>query len=52
MIGSMKDDINRLSNKENVTLIADFTEKEVNEAIMQMELNNAPEPDGFPAEFY
>jgi hypothetical protein len=35
-----------------VILIADFTKKEVNEAIMQMQLNKAPEPDGFPAEFY
>jgi hypothetical protein len=37
---------------ENEILTAPFTEKEVFEAISQMELNKAPGPDGFPAEFY
>ena len=41
-----------IHDEENSILIADFTEKEVHEAIMQMEKNKAPGPDGFPAEFY
>jgi hypothetical protein len=45
-------DIPKLTNQENNFLITDFTEKEVHEAIMQMEKNKAPGPDGFPAEFY
>jgi hypothetical protein len=32
-------------------LIAEFTYKEVHDAIMQMEKNKAPGPDGFPMEF-
>ena len=38
--------------EENDLLSADFNEKEVHDAIMQMEKNKAPGPDGFPAEFY
>ena len=45
-------DIPQISSEENEILIADFTEKEVYEAIMQMKKNKAPGPDGFPAEFY
>ena len=45
-------DIPQLSVEENNILIADFTEKEVFEAISQMKHNKAPGPDGFPAEFY
>jgi hypothetical protein len=37
---------------ENEILMAPFTKEEVFEAISQMELNKAPGPDGFPAEFY
>ena len=37
---------------ENEILSDAFTEKEIREAIFQMELNKAPGPDGFPAEFY
>jgi hypothetical protein len=33
-------------------LIADLNEKEIYEAIMQMEKNKASGPDGFLAEFY
>jgi hypothetical protein len=33
-------------------LVAEFSEKEVREAIFQMKHNKAPGPDGFPAEFY
>jgi hypothetical protein len=46
------EDIPRLSNEENDLLTADFTEKEVLDAISQMKLNKAPGPDGFSAEFY
>jgi len=45
-------DIPQLSREENDIIIADFTEKEVHDAIFQMELNKAPGPDGFLAEFY
>jgi hypothetical protein len=31
---------------------ADFTKEKVKEAIMHMERNKAPGPDGLPAEFY
>ena len=46
------EDIPQLSAGENVLLTADFSEDEVHDAIMQMEHNKAPGPDGFPAEFY
>jgi hypothetical protein len=49
---SDKADIPQLSDAEKNILIADFTEKEVYEAIMQMKKNKAPGPDGFPAKFY
>jgi hypothetical protein len=52
MIESEYNDIPQLSNEENKILTADFTEKEVHEAILQMEKNKVPGPDGFPAEFY
>jgi hypothetical protein len=45
-------DIPQVSSEENESLIADFTENEVREAIFQMEHNKALGPDGFPAEFY
>jgi mannosylglycoprotein endo-beta-mannosidase len=45
-------DIPQISEAENEILTAPFTEEEVFEAISQMELNKAPGPDGFPAEFY
>jgi hypothetical protein len=45
-------DIPRVTPEENITLTATFTEKEVLDAIMEMEENKAPGPDGFPAEFY
>jgi hypothetical protein len=45
-------DITKISPLENEILTAPFTEKEVFEAVSQMELNKAPGPDGFPAEFY
>jgi exonuclease III len=45
-------DIPQVSEVENELLTAPFTEKEVHDAIFQMELNKAPGPDGFPAEFF
>ena len=48
---SVNHDLPQISNDENAILTADFSEKEVLEAISQMEHNKAPGPDGFPAEF-
>src|SRR6266542_2452001 len=45
-------DILQVSQTENNFLTAPFTEKEIKEAIFQMEHNKAPGSDGFPAEFY
>ena len=44
--------IYRSYHQKNNILTADFLVKEVYDAISQMELNKAPGPDGFPAEFY
>jgi hypothetical protein len=52
MIESEINDIPQLSQEENNILTADFSEKEVQDAIMQMEKNKPPGPDGFPAKFY
>jgi hypothetical protein len=41
-----------LERKKNEILKSPFSEKEVYEAISQMEHNKASGPDGFPAEFY
>jgi hypothetical protein len=46
------EDIPQITSSESETLLADFSEKEVREAIFQMKYNKAPGPDGFPAEFY
>jgi mannosylglycoprotein endo-beta-mannosidase len=45
-------DIAQLSNEEKYILTSPFMEEEVFEAISNMEHNKAPEPYGFPAEFY
>jgi mannosylglycoprotein endo-beta-mannosidase len=45
-------DIPQVSQEENGSLIATFTESEVRNAVFQMEHNKAPDPDGFPTEFY
>lgn len=45
-------DISQISHEQNNILTADFVEKEVYEALMQMENNKAPRLDGFPTEFY
>jgi hypothetical protein len=52
MVETTINDIPQISSEENAILTADFTEKEICEAIMQMKKNKAPGPDGFPAEFY
>ena len=49
---SRRDDIPQVSSTENELLTACFSEKEVKEAIFQMELNKSSGPDGFPAEFF
>jgi hypothetical protein len=46
------EDIPQLSAEDNVILTADFTKKEVLQAISQMKPNKAPGPDGFFVEFY
>jgi len=46
------EDIPQVTQAENEFLTAPFTEKEIREAIFDMEHNKAPGPDGFPAEFY
>jgi hypothetical protein len=45
-------DIPQVSDSENEILIANFTMDEVKKAVINMEHNKAPGPDGFPAEFY
>jgi hypothetical protein len=45
-------DMPQISSEENNILTAEFNEKEVYDAISQMEHNKSPGPDGFPAEFY
>jgi hypothetical protein len=49
---SLVEDIPQITNMESELLVAEFSEKEVREAIFQMKHNKAPGPDGFPAEFY
>jgi hypothetical protein len=51
MIENQTQDIPQISNNDNTILMADFSMEEVHVAIKQMEHNNAPGPDGFPAEF-
>ena len=46
------EDIPQVTDQENEYLTADFTKKEVREAIFQMKHNKSPGPDGFPVEFY
>jgi hypothetical protein len=49
---SLVEDIPQITRSEIETLLADFSEKEVRDAIFQLKHNKAPGPDGFPAEFY
>jgi hypothetical protein len=46
------EDISQVTSAENNFLTTPFTEKEIRDAIFDMEHNKAPGPDGFPAEFY
>ena len=46
------EDIPQVSQAENNFLTSPYTEEEVRKAVFQMEHNEAPGPDGFPAEFY
>jgi mannosylglycoprotein endo-beta-mannosidase len=46
------EDIPQLSVEESNILTANFDIEEVKEAVMQMERNKAPGPDGFQVEFY
>ena len=50
--GSCFFDIPQVSLEENDLLIPPFSEKEIRDAIFQMEHNKASVPDGFLAEFY
>ena len=52
LIESKNLDMPQLSTQENEILTANFSEEEIYNAIMQMEKNKVPGPDGFPAEFY
>ena len=47
-----KEDITQVLEEENRSLVEEFTEKEVRDAIFQMKHNKAPGPYGFPVEFY
>jgi hypothetical protein len=46
------EDIAQVSQEENNFLLAPFTGDKIKKAISETEHNKAPEPDGFPAEFY
>ena len=46
------DGIPQVSPLENTFLIAPFTEKEIRDAIFEMDHNKTPGPDGLLAEFY
>jgi hypothetical protein len=49
---SLVEDIPQVTDTESEMLVAEFSEKEIREAIFQMKHNKAPGPDGSPAEFY
>jgi hypothetical protein len=49
---SLVEDIPQVTDTETEMLVAEFSEKEIREAIFQMKHNKAPGPDVFPAEFY
>lgn len=52
MVENQNQDITQVTEEENNILISSFTEKEIKEAVFQMEHNKSPRPDGFPVEFY
>ena len=47
-----REDIPQVFQIENEFLYDEFSEKEIREAVFQMEHNKAPGPDGFLAEFF
>jgi hypothetical protein len=49
---SITHDFKKISSEENAILTVEFNKNEIHDAIMQMELNKSPGPDGFPAEFF
>nr|ABA98398.1 retrotransposon protein, putative, unclassified [Oryza sativa Japonica Group] len=49
---SRSGDISQVTQAENEFLMAPFLEKEIRDAVFDMEHNKAPGLDGFPAEFY
>ena len=49
---TLRYDIHQVSEEENQVLMAPFSEEEVKMAVLDMEHNKAPGPDGFPAQFY
>ena len=49
---TLRHDIPQVSMEENEVLVAPFSEEEVKVAVLDMEHNKAPGPDGFSAEFY
>ena len=51
-LSNRTDDIPQVSQLKNEFLMAPFTEKEIRDAIFDMEHNKVPGPNGFPAEFY
>ena len=52
MVENQNDDIPEVTEEENNFLVAPLTEREIKEAVFQMEHNKSPGPYGFPAEFY
>jgi hypothetical protein len=49
---SLVEDVPQITLEENEALVAEFSEKEVRDAIFHMKHNKALGPDGFLAEFY
>ena len=49
---TLRHDIPQVSVEENEILVAPFSEEEVKLAVLDMEQNKAPSPDGFTAKFY
>jgi hypothetical protein len=49
---SLVEDISQVTSSEREELMAEFSEKEVREAIFRIKHNKAQGPDGIPTEFY
>jgi hypothetical protein len=52
MVENQNNDIAQVTEQENNFLTSPLTEREVKEAVFQMEHNKSPDTDGFRAEFY